>query len=48
VVATPEPASSVDKIAFASTRGAAGKPDIYLMNADGSGLARLTDDPAAG
>lgn len=32
-------------IAFVSERG--GNPDIYVMNTDGSGLARLTDDPAA-
>ncbi len=42
----PTPAPVTDKIAFASTRSANEKPDIYLMNSDGSGLARLTDHPA--
>ncbi|MFQ6097635.1 MAG: tetratricopeptide repeat protein [Armatimonadota bacterium] len=39
----PDPAWSPDgsKIAFSSDRGGAGK-DIYVVNADGSGLARLT------
>jgi hypothetical protein len=37
----PEP---VGKIAFASDR--AGNMDIYVMNPDGSGLVRVTDDPA--
>lgn len=46
IEATPTPAPVTDKIAFASSRSANEKPDIYLMNSDGSGLARLTDDPA--
>lgn len=33
------------QIAFMSTRGEA--PDIYLINSDGSGLKRLTDNPGA-
>jgi TolB protein len=44
---TPEPAlggSSAGLIAFYSERD--GNPEIYIMNADGSGLKRLTDDPA--
>jgi TolB protein len=40
-VVPPEP---VGKIAFASDR--AGNFDIYVMNPDGSGLVRVTDDPA--
>ena len=40
-VIPPEP---VGKIAFASDR--AGNFDIYVMNPDGSGLVRVTDDPA--
>lgn len=34
-----------DRIVFSSERS--GAADIYTMNADGSGLARLTDHPAA-
>ncbi|HEY9285723.1 MAG TPA: Calx-beta domain-containing protein [Pyrinomonadaceae bacterium] len=40
-VVPPEP---LGKIAFASDR--AGNFDIYVMNPDGTGLVRLTDDPA--
>ena len=40
-VIPPEP---VGKIAFASDR--AGNFDIYVMNPDGTGLVRVTDDPA--
>ena len=46
IEATPTPAPVTDKIAFSATRSGSDKPDIYLMNSDGSGLARLTDDPA--
>jgi TolB protein len=35
--------SSGDRIAFVSSR--AGNPEIYVMNPDGSGARRLTDDP---
>jgi hypothetical protein len=38
------PTSAGDKIAFASGRD--GKYEIYVMNADGSGQTRLTDNPA--
>ena len=34
------------KIAFHSTRD--GNNEIYVMNADGSGQTRLTNNPAAG
>ena len=37
-------AQGAAKIAFASNRE--GNEDIYVMNADGSGLTRLTDNPA--
>ncbi|MEJ2208082.1 MAG: FG-GAP-like repeat-containing protein, partial [Anaerolineae bacterium] len=37
-----EPAAE-GRIAFYSNRD--GNPEIYIMNADGSGLVRLTDDP---
>ena len=40
-VVPPEP---LGKIAFASDR--AGNFDIYVMNPDGTGLVRVTDDPA--
>ncbi|HLL77367.1 MAG TPA: Calx-beta domain-containing protein [Pyrinomonadaceae bacterium] len=40
-VVPPEP---LGKIAFASDR--AGNFDIYVMNPDGTGLVRITDDPA--
>lgn len=40
--ALPEPLSG--SIVFYSDRN--GNPDIYLMNADGTGLVQLTDDPA--
>lgn len=36
--------SAADRIVFQSDRD--GNPEIYVMNADGSGLTRLTDDPA--
>jgi Tol biopolymer transport system component len=43
-----EPAWSRDgrRIAFSSTRGGGTNLDIWVMNADGSGLMRLTDHPA--
>jgi len=47
--ATPEPSQPVtsnpDQIAFTSIRD--GNPEIYLVNADGTDLTRLTDNPAA-
>ncbi len=46
-VVTPTPAPITDRIAFISTRPSGGAPDIYVMNSDGSGLARLTDHPAS-
>lgn len=39
----PTPASSV-RIAFVSTRD--GNFEVYVMKADGSGVTRLTDNPA--
>ena len=36
------PAPAVNKIVFVSDRG--GRTDLWLMNADGTGTARLTDD----
>jgi Tol biopolymer transport system component len=44
-----EPRWSLDgkRIAFSSTRGQKGNLDIYVMNADGSDLRRLTDHAAA-
>lgn len=45
VEVTPTPAPVTDKIAFSAARSDGEKPDIYLMNSDGTGLARLTDDP---
>jgi TolB protein len=41
---TPTPTPVPPRIAFASDRD--GEFDIYVMNADGSDLTRLTDDPA--
>ena len=41
-VSTPSP---VGRIAFTSSRD--GNNEIYVMNADGSGVTRLTDNPAA-
>lgn len=43
-----EPSWSPDgaRIAFSSTRAGRGNFDIYVMNADGSNLVRLTDHPA--
>ena len=38
-------APATGKIAFTSGRD--GNEEIYVMNADGSGQTRLTDDPAA-
>ncbi len=48
--ATPTPVLATppqhgNKIAFSSNRD--GNPEIYVMNADGSGLTRLTDNPAS-
>jgi Tol biopolymer transport system component len=40
---TPPP--TTDQIAFASNRD--GNAEIYLVNADGSGLTRLTDNPSS-
>ena len=50
VVLGPGPAESAfpganGKIAFTSDRD--GNPEIYVMNADGSGVTRLTNNPAA-
>jgi TolB protein len=44
-----EPRWSPDgrRIAFSSTRGQKGNLDIFVMDADGSNLVRLTDHPAA-
>jgi Tol biopolymer transport system component len=41
-----DPVWSVDgtRIAFTSTRD--GNDEIYVMNADGSGVVRVTQDPA--
>ena len=46
--ADEEPKWSNDghRIAFSSTRGQKGNFDIYVMNADGSNLLRLTDHPS--
>ncbi|MGH9203064.1 MAG: TolB family protein, partial [Vicinamibacterales bacterium] len=43
-----EPRWSPDgrRIAFGSTRGQKGNIDIFVMNADGSGVVRLTDHPS--
>ena len=43
-----DPAWSPDgaRIAFASTRGGGGNIDIYVMNADGGGVTRVTDHRA--
>ena len=38
-------ATAASRIAFASDRD--GNWEIYVVNADGSGLVRLTNDPAA-
>jgi Tol biopolymer transport system component len=35
-----------ERLAFTSD-DAEGRGEIYVMNADGSGLTKLTDDPAA-
>jgi Tol biopolymer transport system component len=47
---TPTPVAvskdSATSLLFVSNRGRPGTTDIYQMNADGSGLVRLTDDPA--
>ena len=45
-----EPAWSLDgsRIAFtAFTSAPGGNYDIYVMNADGTGVIRVTDDPAS-
>ena len=44
-----EPRWSPDgrQIAFSSTRGQKGNIDIFVMDADGSNVVRLTDHPAA-
>ncbi len=43
--ATPSPLTAADgRIVFTSHRD--GNPEIYVMNADGSGATRLTDHPA--
>ncbi len=34
------------RILFSSDRELPGSPDVYAMNADGSGVTRLTSDPA--
>lgn len=45
---SPVPAEEdIRPIVFASTRASGDNLDIFLMNSDGSGLARLTDDPVA-
>jgi len=44
-VASPVPDLGGGEIAFVSDRG--GKPAIYRMNADGSGVRHLTDSPAS-
>ncbi len=41
---TPEPA--VQRIAYSSARGREGEDEVYVINADGSGRIRLTDNPA--
>lgn len=52
VVVEPTPApvvttrEAVTPLLFVSNRAAAGTTDIYRINGDGSGLIRLTDDPA--
>lgn len=51
--AAPEPQPDIEEeagvrpLVFASTRATGDNFDIFLINSDGSGLARLTDDPAA-
>jgi TolB protein len=42
----PEWSPDGSRIAFASTRGAAGNYDIFVMNADGGAVTRLTDHAA--
>jgi TolB protein len=41
---TPAPETPASHITFYSNRD--GNPEIYVMQADGSGIIRLTDDPA--
>jgi len=43
-ISQPQVKSGLNKIAFASNRD--GNQEIYVMNADGSGVTRLTDNPA--
>jgi TolB protein len=40
-------AQAQEKVAFSSSRGTGDQPDIYVMNADGSGQTRLTSASAA-
>ena len=40
----PPPPSGSGRVAFVSNRD--GNSEIYVMNADGTGLTRLTNDPA--
>jgi Tol biopolymer transport system component len=43
---TPAPSAASDQMVFASTTGMSSTTSIYLMNADGSGLAQLTQAKA--
>jgi dipeptidyl aminopeptidase/acylaminoacyl peptidase len=43
--AYPSWSPSGDRIAFASGRGGKGNYDLFIINADGSGLLQLTDTP---
>lgn len=44
VSATPSATAATGKIAFISFRDRNGNPEIYIMNADGSGKTRLTNN----